>query len=141
MKILTVNAGYLLGYQNVLGWYVPPPVASVVGDSETERRKLEQLASVIDYERPDVVSLLEVDRGSHRTDTDGQFRTLLESLQDRNLSYHGDAANKYGEGTIVESLPFYCHLGNAVLSRNGSAITPHYLAAGRKRLVIDYRLV
>ncbi|ELY60649.1 endonuclease/exonuclease/phosphatase family protein [Natronolimnohabitans innermongolicus] len=140
MKILTCNAGYLLGYQNVLGGYVPPPVTSLLGDTEVERRKLEQLASVIDRERPDVVSLLEVDQGSHRTATDGQFRTLVESLRERNLSYEGAAANKYGEGTLVESLPFYSHLGNAVLSRFDSPVTPHYLAAGRKRLVIEVDL-
>lgn len=109
MKILSCNAGYLLGYQNVLWGYIPPPIGSLFGDSETERRKLEQLVSLIDRERPDVVSLLEVDRGSHRTATDGQFRTLVDSLRDQGLSYEGDVANKYSDGGVGESLPFFGH--------------------------------
>ncbi|WP_255192558.1 endonuclease/exonuclease/phosphatase family protein [Natronobeatus ordinarius] len=140
MKILSCNAGYLLGYQNVLGGYVPPPVSSVLGNAEVERQALERLVSVIERERPDVVSLLEVDLGSHRTATDGQFRTLLETLQERGLSYGGDVANKYGDGGIVSSLPFFGHLGNAVLSRSDRPTTRHYLSAGRKRLVLEVEL-
>ncbi|WP_121743473.1 endonuclease/exonuclease/phosphatase family protein [Natronorubrum halophilum] len=140
MKILSCNAGYLLGYQNILGGYVPPPVGSLLGDAETERRKLEQLVGVIERESPDVVSLLEVDRGSHRTITGGQFRTLVESLRERGLSYGGDVANKYGDGGIVELLPFFGHLANAVLSRTDRLATTHYLSAGRKRLVIEMEL-
>lgn len=140
MKVLSCNAGYLLGYQNVLWGYVPPPVGSLLGDAEVERRKLEQLVSVIERERPDVVSLLEVDRGSHRTGTAGQFRTLVDSLRERGLSYGGDVANKYGDGALTESLPFFGHLGNAVLSRSDHPATRHYLTAGRKRLVIEAEL-
>ncbi|MFP8952342.1 endonuclease/exonuclease/phosphatase family protein [Natrialbaceae archaeon A-arb3/5] len=140
MKLLTCNAGYLLGYQNVLGGYVPPPVGSLLGDAEVERRKLEQLISIIERERPDAISLLEVDRGSHRTITDGQFRTLVESLRERGLSYGGDVANKYADGGLVESLPFWGSLGNAVLSRSGQSATTHYLSAGRKRLVMELEL-
>ena len=140
MKVLSCNAGYLLGYQNVLWGYVPPPVTSMVGDPEIERQKLEQLVSIIERERPDVVSLLELDRGSHRTVTDGQFRTLVEALRERGLSYGGDLVNKYGDGAIVESLPFFGSLGNAVLSRSDRPTTTHYLSAGRKRLVIEVEL-
>ncbi|RQG98037.1 endonuclease/exonuclease/phosphatase family protein [Natrarchaeobius chitinivorans] len=140
MKILSCNAGYLLGYQNVLGGYVPPPIGSVLGDGEVERRKLEQLVALIERERPDVVSLLEVDRGSHRTVTGGQFRALLESLRERGLSYGGDVANKYTDGGFVGSLPFFGHLGNGVLSRSNQPTATHYLSAGRKRLVIEVEL-
>ena len=139
MKILTCNAGYLLGYQNVLWGYVPPPVGSVLGDSETERQKLAQLVSVIDSEQPDVVSLLEVDQGSHRTATAGQYRTLINSLHERELPYEGTVANKYGTG-IVSSLPFFGSLGNAMLSRRDRPMRTHYLTAGRKRLVIETAL-
>lgn len=140
MKILSCNAGYLLGYENVLGGYVPPPIGSLFGDAAVERRKLDQLVEVIEHERPDVVSLLEVDRGSHRTVTGGQFRALVESLRERGLSYEGEVANKYGTGGLVGSLPFFGHLGNAVLSRPTYPTTSHYLSAGRKRLVIEVDL-
>ena len=139
MKILTCNVGYLLGYQNVLWGYVPPPVESVLGDDETERQKLAQLVSVIDSEQPDVVSLLEVDQGSHRTMTDDQFGTLVDSLHRRKLPYTGTAANKYGTG-VVSSLPFFSSLGNAILSRTDRPMRTHYLTTGRKRLVIETAL-
>ncbi|WP_238386859.1 hypothetical protein [Natrialba swarupiae] len=95
---------------------------------------------MIDRERPDVVSLLEIDRGSHRTVTDCQFRTLLESLRERGLSYGGGVANKYSNGGLVESVPFFGHLANAVLSRSDRPTTAHYLSAGRKRLVLEVDL-
>lgn len=140
MKILSCNAGYLLGYQNVLGGYVPPPLTSLVGNADEERRSLERLVALLDDERPDVVSLLEVDRGSHRTATDGQFEALLAALDDRGLSYDGAAPNKYGDDGVVASLPFFGHLGNAVLSRSDRRTAVHYLSAGRKRLVQEVAL-
>ncbi|ADD04594.1 endonuclease/exonuclease/phosphatase [Natrialba magadii ATCC 43099] len=142
MKILSCNAGYLLGYENVLGGYVPPPIGATLGDTITERQAFRRLVSLIERERPDVVSLLEVDRGSHRTITDGQFQTLRDSLQRRGLAYDGDVANKYGDSGLVQSLPFFGQLGNAVLSRanRNRTIVPHYLSAGRKRLVLEVEL-
>ncbi|GAB3025138.1 endonuclease/exonuclease/phosphatase family protein [Natronobiforma cellulositropha] len=140
MKLLTCNAGYLLGYENVLWGYVPPPVGSVLGDTAVERRSLERLCALIERERPDVVSLLEVDQGSHRTVTDGQFETLRERLTERGLAYGGRVANKYGEAGVVPSLPFFGHLGNAVLYRSDRTTRTHYLSAGRKRLVLEVEL-
>lgn len=140
MKILTCNAGYLLGYQNVLWGYAPPPITSVFGNTTVERRALEHLASVIERERPDIVSLLEVDQGSHRTVTNGQFRTIRRTLERRGLSYDGDVANKYGTDGVVSSLPFFSQLGNAVLARTEHSTTTHYLSAGRKRLVLEVEL-
>lgn len=140
MKILSCNAGYMLGYRNVLWGYVPPPVSSIVGHPGAEQRALDRLVSVVERERPDVVSLLEVDRGSHRTATAGQLRALVDSLGDRGLSYRGDVANKYGEGGIADAVPFFGHLGNAVLSCRDRPTTAHYLSAGRKRLVLEVEL-
>ncbi|MFP8888646.1 endonuclease/exonuclease/phosphatase family protein [Natrialbaceae archaeon A-CW2] len=140
MKILTCNAGYLLGYQNIFMGYVPPPVASVVGDSKIEQQKLEELAALIRREQPDVVSLLEVDQGSHRTCTSGQCRTLLDVLESQGLSYRSEVANKYGNGGLVDSLPFFGHLGNAVLTQAVEGTETHYLSAGQKRLVLEVEL-
>lgn len=140
MKILTCNAGYFLGYQNLLGGYLPPPFTSVFGDGETEQRKLDQFTSLIEGEHPDVVSLLEIDQGSHRTRTNGQFRSLIQSLQERGLSYAGEAANKYSADATVAALPFFGNLGNGVLARSPLTTIRHYLTAGRKRLVIEAEL-
>lgn len=140
MKLLTCNTGYLLGYENVLWGYAPQPVNSLVGNHRVERRTLKQLVTLIDRERPDVVSLLEVDRGSHRTATEGQLQTLLDALDNRGLNYWGAGANKYAERGLVTALPFFGHLGNAVLARAPGSVTRHYLSSGRKRLVIELSL-
>lgn len=144
MKVLSANAGYLLGYQTVAGGYVPSPTGALFGDARLERQKLAQVASLVERERPDVVSLLEVDRGSHRTATDGQVQRLLDTLEASGAEYAGTVANKYGEGRLHESLPFFGNLANAVLTRStadvmADAHTPrtHYLSAGRKRLVLE----
>lgn len=140
MKILSWNIGYLLGYQNILGGYVPPLIDSVIGDPTLERRHLDRIVSVIERERPDVVSLIEVDRGSYRTITQGQFHAILSKLEDRELRYEGTIANKYSEDGLFASLPFYAHLGNGVLARSDRQIRTHYLDAGRKSLVIEVGL-
>lgn len=140
MKLLTCNTGYLLGYENVLWGYAPPPVGSIVGNHRVERHTLARLTDLIERERPDVVSLLEIDRGSHRTATNGQMRSLLDALEGRGLDYWGTGANKYGEEGLVSALPFFGHLGNAVLARSAGSVTYHYLSAGRKRLVIEFSI-
>lgn len=140
MKILSSNAGYLLGYHNVLWGYAPPPVSALLGDAAVERRQLEALAAVIEREQPDVVSLLEVDGGSHRTATDGQCRRLRESLRERDVPYEGSVASKYGADSLAGSLPFFGHLGNAALTRTDRPTTAHYLTTARKRLVLEVDL-
>lgn len=140
MKLLTCNAGYLLGYENVLGGYVPPPVTSLVGNAAVEQAALEQLVQVIEREQPDVVALQEVDQGSHRTRTDGQLQAIQERLTARGLSYGGEAVTKYGDEPVVAGLPFYRDLGNAVLTRSARPTRQHFLSTGRKRLVLETEL-
>lgn len=137
MKFLTCNAGYLLGYENVLGGYVPPPVTSLVGNDAVEQAALKRLITVIEREEPDVVSLLEVDQGSHRTRTDGQLTAIQRRLAERGQPYAGTVETKYGAEPVVANLPFYRQLGNAVLTRSDRPTTSHALSAGRKRLVLE----
>ncbi|MDZ7731463.1 MAG: endonuclease/exonuclease/phosphatase family protein [Natrialbaceae archaeon] len=139
MKLLSCNAGYLLGYETMLGGYLPSPVGALVGDPAVEEASLERLVDIITTETPDVVTLLEVDRGSYRTATEGQVAAITDALNDQGVDYEPLMANKYGDG-VVGSLPFFGQLGNAVLTRTDRPIRTHYLSAGRKRLVFEIDL-
>lgn len=141
MKVLSVNAGYLLDYDGSLSGYALRPHRAMVGSEAAERRAIDRLVDVIADERPDLVVLLEVDQGSFRTATDGQVATVANALDERGLAYRARADTKYGDG-LVAGLPVLGHLSNGVLIRDGIAATieVHLLDKGPKRLVTEVRV-
>lgn len=142
MKVLSVNAGYLLDYDGSLSGYALRPHRAMVGSEAAERRATERLVGVIADEAPDVVCLLEVDQGSVRTATDGQVAHLAAELADRGLDYRARADTKYGEEGVIAGLPVLEHLSNGVLVREGldATVTVHHLDHGPKRLVTEVRV-
>jgi endonuclease/exonuclease/phosphatase family metal-dependent hydrolase len=141
VKVLSVNAGYLLDYDGSLSGYALRPHRAMVGSEAAERRAIDRLVDVIADERPDLVVLLEVDQGSFRTATDGQVATVADALDERGLAYRARADTKYGDG-LVAGLPVLGHLSNGVLIRDGLAATieVHLLDKGPKRLVTEVRV-
>ena len=141
MKVLSVNAGYLLDYDGSLSQYALRPHRAMIGSEGAERRATERLVDVIADERPDVVTLLEVDQGSVRTATDGQVVEIADRLADHGLAYRSRADTKYGEG-LVGDLPVLEYLSNGVLVREDldATIDAHLLDTGPKRLVTEVRV-
>lgn len=140
MKILSCNLGYLLGYEESIGGYIPNGFGAVLGDEATENRSTHRFIDMIEAEQPDVVPLIEIDRGSLRTITDGQLTHLTSALRARGLAYHGRIYTKYSPESVVAQLPIFRHLGNGVLLKDDLPTTPHYLESGVKRLVIEVEL-
>lgn len=140
MKILSCNLGYLLGYEDSIGGYIPSVLGAVIGNEAIEHHSTHRFLDLIESEQPDVVPLVEVDRGSVRTRTDGQLTNILTELRARGLEYHGHVYDKYGPDTMTSSFPIFRHLGNAVLLRDDLPTRPHYLNSGVKRLVIEVDL-
>jgi endonuclease/exonuclease/phosphatase family metal-dependent hydrolase len=140
VKILSVNAGYLLDYDGSLSGYALRPHRAIVGGADAERRATDRLVDVVAAERPDVVCLVEVDQGSVRTATDGQVAHLRDRLAERGLDYHDRADAKYGDGNLLETAPVLGHLSNGVLLADEWEVAPHYLDTGPKRLVTEVRL-
>lgn len=140
MRILSCNLGYLLGYEESIGGYIPNGFGAVLGDESTEYRSTHRFIDMIETEQPDVVPLIEIDRGSMRTMTDGQLVHLTRALRARGLEYHGRIYNKYSPESVVAQLPIFRHLGNGVLLKDDLPTTPHYLTTGVKRLVIEVEL-
>ena len=141
MKVMSVNAGYLLDYDGSLSGYALRPHRAMVGSAEAERRATERLVDAIADEHPDVVALVEVDQGSVRTSTDGQVAAVAEALADRGLAYRAQADTKYGDG-VVAGLPVLEHLSNGVLVREDldATVETHHLDHGPKRLVTEVRV-
>ncbi|MFC7073311.1 endonuclease/exonuclease/phosphatase family protein [Halovenus rubra] len=137
MKLLSCNAGYLLDYEGSYHEYVLRPHRGLIGSKRAEENALSQLVDVINDEQPDVVGLVEVDQGSLRTRTDGQVADIARRLRERGLTYHPQAATKYGSGGVIPSLPMLQHLANGVLSTADHETVVHYLETGPKRLVIE----
>lgn len=140
MRILLCNIGYLLGDRGSLGGYLPSPREALVGDRSVEGRTVQRLVDLLTRERPDVVCLVEVDRGSFRTATDGQLSDLVGRLARHDLSYASTVFNKYGEDRLIGRLPFFRKLGNAVLLSDDRPVAARYLKTGMKRLVIEASL-
>ena len=140
MKLLACNAGYLLDYEGSYHEYVLRPHRGLVGSKRAEEQAIERLVDVITAEEPDVVGLLEVDRGSIRTRTDGQVSNVAQRLRERGYGYNPYAATKYGDEGVIPSLPMLQYLGNGVLTNGEYETRTHYLETGPKRLVIEVSL-
>lgn len=140
MRILLCNVGYLLGGRDALGGYLPRPREALFGDERAEGRAIDRLVDLVGEHRPDVACLIELDRGSHRTATDGQLGEIVDRLRRRGLEYSGRIYNKYDERSLPGRLPFFRHLSNSVLFRREWPTASRYLNAGMKRLVIETRL-
>jgi len=142
VNVLSANAGYLLDYDGSLSEYALKPHRAMVGSRDAEARATDRLVEVIADERPDIVTLVEVDQGSLRTATDGQVARITEELAARGLAYEPRADGKYGDGNVLASLPVLGQLSNGLLVRSdlGIETTAHYLDTGPKRLVSEARV-
>jgi endonuclease/exonuclease/phosphatase family metal-dependent hydrolase len=142
VKLLSVNAGYLLDYDGSLSGYALRPHRAMVGSEQAESHATERLRDVLVDEQPDVACLLEVDQGSLRTSTDGQVQGLADMLADHGLAYRPWAGTKYGDSGVVAEMPVLGHLSNGVLVRDelDATVEAHHLETGPKRLVTEVRL-
>lgn len=140
MRILLCNVGYFLGHREFLGGYLPHPRDALIGNGGSEDVATNALVELVAERVPDVIGLIELDRGSFRTTTDGQLNKVQTRLAARGARYTGRIFNKYGSDSLWGQLPFFRHLGNAVLLRKPYPVRPMYLDAGMKRLVIETRL-
>lgn len=137
VNILLCNVGYLLNNRDFLGGYLPRPRGAILGNPAGELSATEDIVDIIVEHKPDAVGLVEVDQGSFRTITDGQVAMIRQLLTEKGMDYHGTIFGKYGPHTMTGRLPFFSHLGNAILLKNPEKAVPRYLTTGMKRLVIE----
>lgn len=134
MKILSLNAGYFLGYDGTLRDYLMHPLRGVVGDNILQNRRAEKFTLLVNDVNPDAVLLQEVDQGSIRSCRSSKPEELVDQLS---TGFEAFAATKYRGW--MRAMPFAGKMSNAVLYRDGK-LKNHYLDMGRKCLVQELAL-
>ncbi|MDD3155288.1 MAG: endonuclease/exonuclease/phosphatase family protein [Victivallaceae bacterium] len=121
----TGNPGGKLGQLRMAYRYVRTP--------EVIFRKL---AHFLRREKPDVVGIVEADRGSYRTGGLNQVAVLAELL-----GCASKCAAKYAPSSLLRKLPWLRHQDNVLLSRKIPSETFFYfMPRGTKRLVLACRI-
>ncbi len=134
MKILSLNAGYFLGYAGTPGDYLLHPWKAVVG-SRGETQAINEFVTLVRDVDPDAVVLQEVDTGSIRTRTTGQVQYIAERLP---ADYDLHVATKYSS-TVLSRLPMLRHMSNGLLCKEGT-VQEYYLDSGIKSLVQEIQV-
>ena len=129
MKILSLNAGYFLGYDGTLRDYLMHPLRGVKGDNMVQNRRTEKFTHLVEDTDPDAVLLQEVDQGSVRGCRASEPDKIVDQLSG---SFEAFTATKYSGW--MKKTPFTSKMSNAVLYREGK-MKNHYLGMGTKSLV------
>lgn len=130
MRILSLNAGYLLGYRGKPMDYILHPMRAVFGNRGIEEQRMRQLVNLVEKQSPDTVLLQEVDRGSLRDRIGPEISRIHDELEPT-YRYRDDL--KYSS-QIFSYLPIFRYMGNGVLYRQGD-VEPVYLGSGMKNLM------
>ncbi len=98
------------------------------------KKYLDNIADFLKSKRPDIVCLVEADSGSIRSHDLNQAEYIKNKLGFKSLANYC----KYGKKSLLSKLPYFRHLGNAVLSRYPFIkIIEHDLKKGVKKVVIE----
>lgn len=134
MKILSLNAGYFLGFDGTLTDYMKHPLRTVFGSNIQSSFSVEKFNMLVEEVDPEAVLLQEVDQGSIRSSS-----TSIPTAIERQLSkdFNSHPHTKYGG--VVGSLPFTGKMSNSILTKTGD-VENHFLENGTKNLVQELSL-
>ena len=128
MKILLYNIAYATGS--------PSSYIDAIFRShralKSSKSHFEALKEFIVSQDPDIIGLIEVDRGSYRT----HFSCQAEGISTA-LDYQIHTESKYKHGIFRNILPVMRKQANAILTHHQSDASFHFLKRGVKRLVIE----
>jgi endonuclease/exonuclease/phosphatase family metal-dependent hydrolase len=97
---------------------------------------LRDMAAFVQAEDPDIVGLLEVDRGSYRSERMNQAEILA-----RLLGHYHIGRTKYHRRSMANQVPVLNKQGNAFLTRDTIQDQRfHYFEKGMKKLVIELEM-
>ncbi len=131
MRLLLYNIAYGTGAPRHFGHSMVTMHRYIRPGAHHQRKLREFITSA----QPDIVGLLEVDRGSMRTRQHDQVAEIAHALVHK--EHYG---NKYGLRSLLRRLPIVRHQGNAILTRYEGACVRHYFNSGIKRLVIEIQI-
>lgn len=131
MRFLLYNIRYAAGIGPQ--FHLPFPYAGYLKRTEST---LKRIVDFIESINPDVIGLVEVDRGSFRTRQTCQAEVIANTL-----GHYHVVETKYGRDTMIAKVPVVNRQSNALLSRLQIARHRfHYFQEGVKRLVIEASL-
>lgn len=134
MKLLSLNAGYFLGFDGTLRDYVKHPLRTVVGSSVKSSLSVEKFNMLVEDVDPEAVLLQEIDQGSVRSSSSSVPGSLEKQLSEEFTAY---PHTKYGG--FVGRLPFASKMSNSILTKQGN-VENYFLESGTKNLVQELSL-
>src|SRR2546421_44911 len=109
-KILLSNLGYMRGINGALSHHLRYAHRHFYCSVTAQKKALQQLAAILEREDPDICCFVEIDKGSSGSANFNQLEALV------NEKYHfSDIENKYGQKSLLRSLPFSRGKSNAFL--------------------------
>jgi len=131
MRLLLYNIRY--GTGTGVRFHFPFPFSGYL------KRTNKNLFRIIDFIKsvdPDIIGLIEVDRGSFRSYGSGQAEIIAN-----NIGHFSIYGSKYAKKSLLRIYPIINKQGNAFLSRIPIVSTKkHYFSDGIKRLIIEIEL-
>lgn len=132
--ILMSNLGYMRGINGGLAHHLRYAHRHVYCSVAAQKKSLQQLATILEQEDPDVCCFVEIEKGSSGSANFNQ----LEALVNEKYPF-SDIENKYGQASRLRSLPFSKGKSNAFLAKQTFEYEKIYFTHGTKRLI--YKIV
>ncbi len=131
MRFLLYNIRYGAGVGKQI--HFPIPYAGYFKNTD---KNFKQIKAFIKSMRPDITGLIEVDKGSFRSEQKNQAACMAVEMQHCYIYQ-----SKYGHDSLAQKMPLLKQQGNALLTnREIKAQEFYYLNKGVKRLVMKLEL-
>jgi len=127
-KILLLNLAYCTEQNGSLLRYLIKLNRFFYLPKKVENRVLYNLKNIIATEKPDLIYLLEINKGKQ-----------IKALINEEYFFH-DIKTKYGEKSILRKLPFFRRKSSAFVSKHKLTFKYHFLKNGTKKLVHEISL-
>lgn len=134
-KILLSNVGYARGINGCLGHHMRYAHRHIFCPEDVQREVMNQLASLIAEEDPDICCLVEIDNGKLTSSNFSQ----LEALVNKDYAYF-DIENKYGKTSLLRSLIFTKGKSNAFIAKANYEHEKVYFDYGVKKLIYKIKI-
>lgn len=128
MKILLYNIAYATGSPSSYRDAILRSHRSL----KSSKKHFSILKKFIVDHKPDIIGLIEVDRGSYRS----HFSCQAEQIS-KALDYKIHSSSKYRHQIFRNILPVMRKQGNAILTHHQTDASFHFLRRGVKRLIIE----
>lgn len=134
-RILFSNIGYARGIDGTLVQHVKGFHRNFYTSRYHQEKILGQVRDIIDCCHPDLCCFVEVDQGSWSS----AYLNHLDHISDDHYPVF-DIADKYGDASYLNYIPFHKGKSNGFLSKNDVKFERLYLPYGSKRLIYKMHL-